>query len=146
MDTNKTTTPKSAGFQKTSESQAFSEIAQKGASQTKETYERMSAATAEAADLMKTSCSTALNGARDYNNKFMEFAHANTNAAFDFVQELYGVKSPSEFMELATEHARTQTTALTEQTKELAALAQKVALATTEPLKAGVTKAFNQAA
>ncbi|MGC2134223.1 MAG: phasin family protein [Xanthobacteraceae bacterium] len=121
-------------------------MTQKGAAQTKQTYERMSAATAEAADLMKASCSTALNGARDYNNKFMEFAHSNTNAAFDFVQELYGVKSPSEFMELATEHARTQTTALTEQTKELAALAQKVALATTEPLKAGVAKAFNQAA
>jgi|ERR1700733_5809656 phasin len=145
MDT-KTTTAKPTGFQKTSESLAFGEIAQKGVAQTKQAYERMSAATVEAADLMETSCSTALNGARDYNNKFMEFAHANTNAAFDFVQELYGVKSPSEFMELATEHARTQTTALTEQTKELAALAQKVALATTEPLKAGVAKAFNQAA
>ena len=143
MDTTTTTTAKPTGFQKTSESQAFSEMAQKGAART---YERMSAATAEAADLMKASCSTAMNGARDYNNKFMEFAHTNTNAAFDFVQELYGVKSPSEFMELATEHARSQTTALTEQTKELAALAQKVALATTEPLKAGVAKAFNQAA
>ena len=100
----------------------------------------MSAATAEAADLMKAGCSKALKGARDYNNKFMEFAHTNTNAAFDFVQELYGVKSPSDFMELATEHARKQTTALTEQTKELAALAQKVALATTEPLKAGAER------
>jgi len=76
----------------------------------------------------------------------MEFAHANTNATFGFVQELYGMKSPSEFMELTTEHARKQTAALTEQTKELAALAQKVTLATTEPLKAGVSKAFNQAA
>lgn len=57
----------------------------------------------------------------------MEFAHTNTNAAFDFLQKLYGVKSPSEFMELATQHARTHTTALTEQTKELAALAQKMA-------------------
>jgi phasin len=132
MDMNRTTTAKPTGFQRTTESQAFSEMAQKGA--------------AEAADFMKTSCSTALNGARDYNDKFMEFAHANTNAAFDFVQELYGVRSPSDFMELATEHARTQTTALTEQTKELAALAQKVALATTEPLKTGVAKAFNQAA
>lgn len=143
MDTNRTTTAKPTGFQKASESQVFSEMAQKGVTQT---YERMNAATAEVADLMKASCSTALNGARDYNNKFMEFAHTNSNAAFDFVQELYGVKSPSDFMELATEHARTQTTALTEQTKEFAALAQKVALATTEPLKAGVAKAFNQAA
>ena len=142
----KTTTARPAGFQKTSESAAFGEMAQKSVAQTKQAYERMSAATAEAANLMKTSCSTALNGARDYNNKFMEFAHANTNAAFDFVQELYAVKSPSDFVELATEHARTQTRALTEQTKELAVLAQKVALATTEPLKAGVAKAFNQAA
>jgi len=146
MDTSKTTTTKPSGFPKTSAPQAFSEMAEKGAEQTKETYEKMSAATTEAADLMKASCSTALKGARDYNNKFMEFAHTNTNAAFDFVQELYGVKSPSDFMELATEHARTQTAALTEQTKELAALAQKVALATTEPLKAGVSKAFNQTA
>jgi len=146
MDTNKTTTAKPAGFQRPGEAQAFNEMTQKGVAQTKQAYEKMSAATAEAADLMKASCSTALNGARDYNNKFMEFAHTNTNAAFDFVQELYGAKSPSEFMELATEHARSQTTALTEQTKELAALAQKVALATTEPLKAGVAKAFNQAA
>jgi phasin len=120
--------------------------AHKESAQTKPSYDRMSAATTEAADLVKASCSTALKGARDYNNKFMEFAHANSNAAFDFVQHLYGVKSPSDFMELATEHARTQTTALTEQTKELAALAQKLAVATTEPLKAGVAKAFNQAA
>ncbi len=144
MDTHKTTTAKPTGFQKTSD--GFGEMAQKGAEQTKQTYEKMSAATAEAADLMKAGCSKALKGARDYNNKFMEFAHTNTNAAFDFVQELYGVKSPSDFMELATEHARKQTTALTEQTKQLAALAQKVALATTEPLKAGAERTFNQVA
>jgi hypothetical protein len=45
-----------------------------------------------------------------------------------------------------TDHARTQTATLTEQTKELAALAEKFALATAEPLKTGFTKAFNQAA
>jgi phasin len=146
MDTNKTTTAKPAGFQKPSGLQPFSEMAQNGAAQTKQTYERMSAATTEAADLMNTSCSTALKGAREYNNKLMEIAQTNTNAALDFVQELYGIKSPSDFMELTTEHARKQTAALTEQTKELAALAQKVALATAEPLKAGVAKAFNQGA
>ena len=146
MDTNKTTTAKPAGFQKTSGLQPFSEMAQNGAAQTKQTYERMSAATTEAADLMNTSCSTALKGAREYNNKLMEIAQTNTNAALDFVQELYGIKSPSDFMELTTGHARKQTAALTEQTKELAALAQKVVLATAEPLKAGVAKAFNQGA
>ena len=51
-------------------------------------------------------------------------------------------KSPSEFIELSTERARKQFATLTEQTKELAAIAQKATLATTEPIKAGVTKAF----
>jgi len=29
---------------------------------------------------------------QEYNNRIIEFAHANTNAAFDFVQKLSGVK------------------------------------------------------
>jgi phasin len=110
-----------------------------------EAYEKMSAATAEATDLIKDSCSTAVQGAQAYNNKLLEFAQTNTNVAFEFAQKLLGVKSPSEFIELSTERAREQLATLTEQTKELAALAQKVTLASTEPLKAGVTKAFGHA-
>jgi hypothetical protein len=56
--------------------------------------------------------------------------------------ELFGVKSPSEFLEVSTEHARKQFEPLSEQTKELAALRQKVMLETAEPLKAGAAKAF----
>ena len=51
------------------------------------------------------------------------------------------MKSPSEFVELSTELAQQQFATLTEQTKQLAALAQQVTLATTEPLKTGFTKA-----
>jgi phasin len=97
-------------------------------------------------DLIKNSYSTAVKGLQDYNNKIIEFAHANTNAAFDFVQKLSGVKSPSTFLELSTKHARKQLETLTEQTKQLAALAQKATLATAEPLKTGVAEAFNHAA
>jgi phasin len=106
-----------------------------------ETYEKMSAATTEAADVIKNTYSTAVKGAQDYNNKLIEFTQANTNAAYDFVQKLSGVKSPSVFVELSTEHARKQFETLTEQSKQLAALAQKVMLATAEPLKTGVAKA-----
>jgi hypothetical protein len=60
------------------------------------------------------------------NNKVIEFAHANTNGAFDFVQKMSGVKSPPAFVELWTEHVRKQVETLVEQTKQLAALAQKV--------------------
>ena len=108
---------------------------------TNETYEKMSAATTKAADVIKNTYSTAIKGAQDYNNKLIEFTQANTNAAYDFVQKLSGVKSPSVFVELSTEHARKQFEMLTEQTKQLAALAQKVMLATAEPLKTGIAKA-----
>jgi phasin len=146
MDTNKTTTARSSSLPKTDAPRAFTEVAEKSAMQTKETYEKMSAASTEAANLIKTSSSTALKGLRDYNNKFLEFAHTNTNAAFDFLQKLNDVKSPFEFMELSTEHARAQTQTLTEQTKALAELAQKIALAAAKPRQEGVAKAFNRAA
>src|ERR1700730_7009135 len=147
MDKNtETTATKPAGFPKKDAPQAFREIAEKGTTQAKENYEKMNAATTEAADLIKNSYSTAVKGLQDYNNKIIEFTHANTNAAFDFVQKLSGVKSPSAFLELSTKHARKQLETMIEQTKQLAALAQKATLATAEPLKTGVAEAFNPAA
>jgi phasin len=109
-----------------------------------EAYEKMTAATSEATGVIRQSYSTAVSGAQDYNNKLLEFAQTNTDTAFEFAKKLLEVKSPSEFIELSTERARQQLATLTEQTKELAALAQKVTVASTEPLKAGVTKAFGQ--
>lgn len=146
MDMNKTIAMKSASFQKTDAPRVFGEMAEKGATQTKETYEKVSAATNEAADLIKASCSSVLQGVQDYSNKFLEFTHVNTNAAFDFAQKVYRVKTPSEFMELSTAHTREQTQALTEQNKQLAELAQKIALIGAKPLQKGAAKAFNHAA
>ena len=109
-----------------------------------EAYERMSAATTGATDLIKESYSTALKGAQDYNNKLLEFAQSNSDTAFEFAQRLLRAESSSELVELS-DAARRQAVTLTEQAKELAALVQKVTLASTETLKAGATKAFRQA-
>ena len=46
---------------------------------------------------MKDSYARSVKGAQEYHTKAIEFAQANTKAAFDFAQELVGVKSPSEF-------------------------------------------------
>jgi phasin len=119
----------------------FREMAEKGAAQTKEAIEKMSAASGQAADVMKNCYSTALKGAQDYNNKMIEFTHANAKAAMDFAQRMSGVKSPSEFVELSAELSQQQFATLTEQTKQLAALAQQVTLATAGPFKTGFTKA-----
>src|SRR6202011_3333628 len=125
---------------------AFREIAEKGVAQAKDAYERVKVAAEEATDLLEDTYTTAAKGAADYNLKVIEAARANTNAAFDYARELLDVKSFSEVIELSTAHARKQFEAVSEQTKELAALAQKVATETTEPLKTGVTKAFRKVA
>ncbi len=142
--TTKTTTTKPASSPRMDATQAFRATAENGSAQAKEAFEKISAATTEATALIKDSYSTVVKGAQDYNTKVIEFAQTNTEAALDFVQKLSGVKSPSDFFVLSTEHARKQFETLTEQTKELAALAQKVTLETVEPLKTGVTKAFGQ--
>ena len=147
MDKNtETTAPKPAGIPMKDAPQAFREMAEKGTTQAKETYEKINAATTETANFIKNSYSTAVKEMQDYNNKIFEFTHVNTNAAFDFVQRMSGVKSPSVFVELWTEHARKQVETLTEQSKQLAALTQKVMRTTTEPLKTGVSNPFNIAA
>jgi phasin len=106
--TTKTTTAKPASSPKTDATQAFRATAEKGTAQAKEAFEKVSAATAEATDLIKNSVATAVKGAQDYNNKVIEFTQTNTKAALDFVQKLSGVKSPSDFIELSTDHSRKQ--------------------------------------
>jgi len=103
----------------------------------------MSAAAADATNLINDSYSTAARRAQEYNAKFIEFAQTNTEAALAFVQDLTKVKTPTEFFELSTNHSRKQFETFTGQVRELATLAQKVASATTERIETDVNKAYN---
>jgi phasin len=123
---------------------AFREFAEKGASQAKENYEKLKAAAEEATDVLEDTYATAAKGASDYGLKVIEASRVNTNAAFDFFTELMTVKSYSDVIELSTAHARKQFEAVTAQTKDLAALAQKMAAETAEPIKDSVSKAFSK--
>jgi len=125
---------------------AFREFAERGVAQAKDTYEKMKAAAEEATDVLETTYSTATKGASDYGLKVIEVARVNTNAAFDFAGEVMAAKTLSEVVELTSAHARKQFEALTQQSKELNALAQKVATETAEPIKSGVNKAFSKVA
>jgi len=125
---------------------ALREFAEKGLSQAKDGYEKMKSAAEEASNLLETSCNSAAKGATDYGLRLIEASRANTNAAFDFYSELMNVKSYSDMIELSTAHARKQFEAVTAQTKELAALAQKMATETAEPIKDSVSKVFSKVA
>ena len=124
---------------------AFREFAERGVAQAKDTYEKMKAVAEEATDVLETTYTTASKGASDYGLKVIESARVNTNAAFDYAGELFAAKTFSEVIEVSSTHARKQFEALTRQSKELSALAQKVATETAEPIKAGMNKAFNKA-
>src|SRR6266581_2402667 len=125
---------------------AFREMAEKSVSQAKETYEKMKSAAEEATDMLEDTYATATKGASDYGLKVIEAARANTNAAFDFATQLMTVKSLSEMVELSTAHTRKQFETLTAQSKELAAIAQKVATDACEPVKESFGKAFKKVA
>jgi phasin len=106
--------------------EAFREMAERGAAHARDTYAKAKVTSEEASDLLQKTYATAAKGATDYNLKLIEIARTNTRTAFDYAHELLGVKSPSEFIELSTAHARKQFEAITAQTKELTELAQKV--------------------
>jgi len=106
--------PKSASTNATQQVRGMTE---KGAEQAREVFETIGAATNEAAEVMKNSCSTALKGLQDYNSKVIEFTQANTKSYVEFVQKL-AVKSPSEFFEVSTEHGRYQLETVAEQAKQ----------------------------
>jgi len=116
---------------------------EQAAAQSKENLDKMGAAAQDATNLVKDTYSASMKGAQDYNAKLIEFARINTEAAFAYAQQLSRVKSPAEFMELTTKYAREQFEAMAEQTRELAAFAQKMTLEAADPLKSRATKAFS---
>jgi phasin len=125
---------------------AFREFAEKGVAQSKDTYEKFKAVAEQNTQMLETVYSNATQGSTEYSLKVIEIARYNTNAAFTFVEKLFGVKSPSELIELTTAHSRTQFETLSAQGKELAGIAQKVATDTAEPIKSGVSKAMKKVA
>ena len=125
---------------------AFREFAEKGVAQTKDAYEKFKTVAEENTAMLETAYTAASKGSTEYGLKVLEVARANTEAMFDYVEALFGVKSPSEFVELSTKHAREHFETLTGQGKELAGLAQKVATETAEPIKSGVSKAMKKVA
>src|SRR6201989_1490994 len=110
-------------------------LAEKGVSQARDSYAKFKDAAETHNGTIEAVFTTASKGASEYSAKLMEIMKANTTANLDFAQELIGVKSPSEAIELWTSHARKQFETFTAQARQLAELSQKVATETAEPIK-----------
>ena len=121
-------------------------FAEKGVSQARDSYAKFKDAAETHNGTIEAVFTTASKGASEYSAKLMEIMKANSTATLDFAQELIGVKSPTEAMELWSAHAKKQFEAFTANTKELATLTQKVAAETVEPIKTSASKLFKPAA
>ena len=115
-------------------------FAEKGVSQARDNYAKFKDV-AESHNATIEAVFTKLSkGASEYSTKLIEMMKSNTNANLNFGQELLGIKSPSEALELWTSHTRQQYEAFTVQAKELGKLTQKSATETAEPIKATALK------
>lgn len=117
-------------------------FAEKGVAQARDGYQKLKEAAESNNSALEASYTTATKGAGDFTAKVIEIAKTNTESAFDFAQSLIGAKSLPEAFELLNTHARKQYEVLTAQSKDLAALTQKVATDTVEPIKASAAKTF----
>ena len=121
-------------------------FAEKGVSQARDGYAKFKDAAENHNQTIEAVFSSATKGASEYSAKLMEFIKSNTSSNLDFAQELLGLKSPSEAMELWTSHTRKQVETYAAQAKELGELGQKIASDTMEPIKTNASKLFKPAA
>ncbi len=112
--------------------QVLRDIAEKSTAQAHENMNAMTAAAGEVA--------TSFKGVEDYSKKVLEFTNVNINAAFEHARKLSSVMSPVEFFTLSNDYLRQQFEAFSRQARELAGIAQKMADATTDSMKAGIHK------
>jgi hypothetical protein len=108
------------------ESAAWNETAD-SSDDTDDGDEEMSAADIEAMEAHTGTIAATAAGTTAYGLKIMEAACINANAMIEFSNVFLQAKSLSEMVLLSTAHARKQIETVTEQTKQLAAVAEKMA-------------------
>ena len=121
-------------------------FAEKGVSQARENYAKFKDAAESQNGAIEAMFTSASKGISEYTAKVMEFMKANTSTHLDFAQQLFGLKSPSEALELWTNHTRKQLETFQAQAKELAEIGQRIANETVEPIKTSASKFYKPAA
>jgi len=121
-------------------------FAEKGVSQARDNYAKFKEAAQHGNGTVEAVFGAVSKGSHAYSAKLLDFFQANTNAGFDFLQELVGVKSLSQATEVWSSHTRKQVETFAAQAKELAELSQKVAAEAAEPIKTGASKLIQPAA
>jgi len=115
---------------------------EKGIAESRAAFVKAKISTDEAASALEQSYTAARDGVIAINAKALEALRANTEANFDFMKAAFAVKSLSDLIALQSEFTRKQVDAMTGQTKDIGALAQKAVTNAIEPIKEQVTRSF----
>jgi hypothetical protein len=107
---------------------------QKAEKVTSETIRDLGEHAREAAGRTEESTTRAAEGLRDYQLKLISAARDHANVLFEYAQDAIRANSITELVELSTSHTRRQFEMMTEESRELAASAQKIATDTARPL------------
>ena len=117
------------------------EMAEKSIEQAREAYAKLKTAAEDATDLIEDGFETTRRSVLDFNHKAVDAARANTDATFQFVKDLFEVKTLAEVIELQTSFARAQFDAFGAQAKDMQELSTKLAGEMNETFKGAVEKA-----
>jgi hypothetical protein len=87
---------------------------------------------------------TPAKAAEEYRAKAFELMTANVNATLEYAQRLANVKSPAEFIELSTSHARKHCELIMTHTAALRALSLSSMTTNAEQMTASIAKVFSR--
>jgi phasin len=122
------------------------ELARQGAAFAEAVSENSMATAEQTTTALDKRYSVVVTGAADFHHQWIEIVRYNTNSTLDFVQQLFSVRSPAEFLELSSAHFRKQLETFGEQSRHLTGMAQKMTTHAVEPLQASVESASSKTA
>ena len=118
------------------------DLLDKGLARAKDAHEKATAIFEHSTEAFEEVYTCAKRGSGEYQQKLLEIARINANAAFDMAHELAGAKTLPEMFERLLTHQRKQFELITAQIKDLSSLTQKVVAETTEPIRSGMVEPF----
>jgi hypothetical protein len=87
---------------------------------------------------------TPAKAAQEYRVRAFELITANVNATLEYAQQLASVKSPTEFIELSTNHARKNMELTMKHTAALAELSHSLATTNAERMTTSIARVFSR--
>ena len=101
-------------------------MAEKSVSQAKQVFEGFVTAAQKAANLAEGQATTAHTAAKQASSMAIEFAERNMTSAFVLAQKLFQARDLEEMLKLQADYVRSQIDALTEQSRDISKLTDRV--------------------